>query len=219
MCLLASCGRVPEGKTGSLTGRQAEEPVLRFDIARQAEEPVLPSPSPSTFSDARERGLPEDGLLLVVDTATQSAGLHARGAFVVGYKVSTSKFGTGNAAGSNKTPLGWHRVATRFGEGQEPGTSFTSRQPDGEVLPKSEWSSDKAKDYILTRVLWLTGLEPGVNSGRGIDSYERYIYLYGTNQEHLLGQPASQGCIRFSNRDILDIFLISKDVEFYVLIK
>jgi len=171
------------------------------------------------FSAARERGLPENGLLLVVDTTTQTADLYARDAFVVKYKISASKFGTGNEAGSNKTPPGWHKVAERFGEGQPAGTSFTSRQPDGVVLPESEWRSNKPKDYILTRVLWLAGLEPGVNSGKNIDSYKRHIYLHGTNQEHLLGQPASQGCIRFSNKDILDIFLITADVEMYVFIK
>jgi len=173
----------------------------------------------SLFSAARERGLPENGLLLVIDTVEQNAALYARNAFVVKFKVSTSKFGTGNEAGSNKTPLGWHKVAERFGEGQAAGTSFTSRQPDGEVLPESEWRSDKPKDYILTRVLWLAGLEPGVNSGKNVDSYKRHIYLHGTNQEHLLGQTASHGCIRFSNRDIQDIFLITADVEMYVLIK
>jgi Uncharacterized protein conserved in bacteria len=171
------------------------------------------------FAAARSRGMPDSGLLVVVDVAAQKAFLYSKSGLAATYPVSTSKFGIGSDAGSNKTPLGWHKVTERFGDGKAAGTSFTSRRPDGEILPPSDWRSSKQKDYVLSRVLWLAGLEPGLNSGAQIDSHARCIYLHGTNQEHLLGQPASHGCIRFSNADIMELFALAKKRELFCLIK
>ena len=78
---------------------------------------------------------------------------------------------------------------------------------------------DPAEDAVLTRILWLEGLEPGVNKGPGIDSHERYVYLHGTNQEQKLGTPASHGCLRFSNADIEKLFDLSEGVETYCFIQ
>ena len=175
--------------------------------------------SNAVFTAAVSRGLPENGLLIVIDTAAQTAELRIRYGLMRTYAVSTSKHGTGSKAGSNRTPLGWHEVTERFGDGKPAGTSFTSRKPDGEILPRTEWRSEKPKDYILSRILWLSGLEPGVNSGNDVDSRERHIYLHGTNQEHLLGKPSSHGCIRFSNDDIVEIFALAKNLKVYCFIR
>jgi UDP-N-acetylmuramate--alanine ligase len=81
------------------------------------------------------------------------------------------------------------------GQGAEVGARFVSREATGEI-----WGGEVVEgDWILSRILWLEGLEPGVNRGQGIDSFERYIYIHGTNQEDLLGRPASHGCVRVSN--------------------
>ena len=172
------------------------------------------------FRDAVARGLPQTDLLLVVDAARGRAELVCSEGFVAEWPVSTAKAGVGAEAGSNKTPPGWHRAVERIGRGAAPGTMFVSRRPNGRVLPPSAWRApDPAEDAILTRVVWLAGLEPGVNAGRGIDSHERCIYLHGTNQEQLLGSPASHGCIRFSNAAIEELFDLADGVELYCLVR
>ena len=89
-------------------------------------------------------------------------------------------------------------MAEHHGQGAPIGTVFRSREPV-DHLPPTDWSQPDAPDAILSRIWWLAGEEPGVNNGEGIDSYARMIYLHGTNQEHLLGQPASIGCVRLAN--------------------
>lgn len=105
--------------------------------------------------------------------------------------------------GSHKTPLGRLRVHQKIGQGAPFGTVFKARVPTGEICtenPKSAlWQS--GEDLILTRILWLEGLDP-----ENANTLERYIYLHGTNQEHLIGQPASHGCVRFRNEDIVDLY-------------
>ncbi len=116
--------------------------------------------------------------------------------------ISTAANGLGCEENSFRTPTGWHRIHTRIGEGAEPGTVFRGRVPTGE-----QWRGNaRDEDLILTRVLTLEGLEAGVNRGPGLDSLDRFIYVHGTNQEQSLGQPVSHGCIRLSNRDVVELF-------------
>jgi len=119
------------------------------------------------------------------------------------YTCSTAARGTGNREGSNQTPLGWHEIAERIGEGLPEGAILVERKYTGRV-----WSGQTPteKDYVLTRILWLRGLEPGVNSGPGIDSHDRFIYIHGTPAEDRLGTPASMGCVRVSNADVIALF-------------
>ena len=158
------------------------------------------------WEEARGRGLPAAGFLMVVDVRTQRLHLLVRGQLLASYPVSTSRKGLGAQTDSGKTPPGWHRVAARIGSGHRRGSVFVSRRFTGEVFPRAEWRSGGKRDLILTRILRLRGLEPGVNCGRCVDSFSRYIYLHGTNQEQRLGRPASHGCIRLANDDILDLF-------------
>ena len=98
--------------------------------------------------------------------------------------------------------------------------AFRPRRPNGRVLPESAWSApDPAEDAVLTRVIWLEGLEPGVHKGPGADSHERCIYLHGTNQEQKLGTPASHGCIRFSNADIVRLFDFADGADLYCFVR
>ena len=176
---------------------RADDPFTDRDraiaAAAQAAAPGGAAPAPADF-------------LIVVDPALQRMTLWRDGAPLRAFTVSTAAAGLGNADGSGKTPTGWHRVAEWVGRDALPGQVFVSRVPTGEVLPPADWRSEADDDKVLTCILWLDGLEPGLNSGPGIDSHDRYIYIHGTNQEQLLGTPASHGCIRLSNRDVAELF-------------
>jgi len=119
------------------------------------------------------------------------------------YSISTSKYGIGNKAGSDKTPLGLHYIENKIGEGAPKGMIFKARRATGQI---AEMNVPGAGDLVTTRIMWLKGLEPGMNSGQGIDSYQRYIYIHGTAEENKIGQPASHGCVRMYNRDVIDLF-------------
>ena len=143
----------------------------------------------------------------LVDVARQILVVLRDGEVVKSYRVSTARAGIGAAVGSGRTPPGRHRIARLFGHTAEPGQVFVSRRAvKGHVIPSTDWRTGGEKDYVLTRILWLEGLEPGVNRGPGIDSHDRYIYVHGTNQEQLLGTPASHGCIRMANADVIEFF-------------
>ena len=151
--------------------------------------------------------------LLVVDVERQRAVLIENGAAKAVWPVSSARAGIGGAEGSYRTPPGWHRVHRRIGEGAEEGSVFVSREPTGEM-----WRGEaRDDDLILTRILTLDGLEEGVNRGPGNDSFERYIYLHGTNHELLLGRPVSHGCVRLSNTDVSCLFTFMREGD-YVLI-
>ncbi|HET7226447.1 MAG TPA: L,D-transpeptidase family protein [Candidatus Eisenbacteria bacterium] len=140
--------------------------------------------------------------VLVVDVATQRATLLEAGRELGSWPVSTARAGVGGEQDSGRTPPGWHRIDARIGAGADPSTIFDSRQPTGE-----RWTgAADARDLILGRILWLDGLEPGVNQGPGHDSHDRYIYVHGTNHEPRLGTPDSHGCIRLARADMLALF-------------
>jgi lipoprotein-anchoring transpeptidase ErfK/SrfK len=122
------------------------------------------------------------------------------------YPVSTATKGVGNVNNSYKTPPGLHRIKEMVGGGAPVGTRFRWMKNQGEVIPiyRDERKSDG--DYILTRIMRLEGLEPGINKGPGIDSYDRHIYIHGTQEEGYIGRPASKGCIRMKNSDIAELY-------------
>lgn len=160
----------------------------------------------SLWRQALQKGLREDGALLVVDSRAQQLYLLRNGSVEKTYTVSTSKNGLGNQENSLKTPTGWHEVIERYGDGEPLGRAFVDREPTDLVLPEETWRDDDHRDLILTRILRLTGLEEGVNRGGSLDTYARYIYFHGANHEHRLGTPASHGCIHLSNHEIVDLF-------------
>ncbi len=122
------------------------------------------------------------------------------------YPVSTATNGPGEHSGSYCTPRGRHRVAEKIGAGAPLYAAFKSRQPTGEIWTPELDAQHPGRDWILTRILWLEGLEPGRNKGGSVDSRARYIYIHGTNEEHKLGKPASHGCIRMRNADVVELF-------------
>jgi lipoprotein-anchoring transpeptidase ErfK/SrfK len=112
------------------------------------------------------------------------------------YPISTSQFGLGTKEGSMKTPTGRFRIAEKIGDGMPVGTVFKSRRP-----VKVTKKLLREEDLIMTRILWLDGLEPA-----NANTYERYIYIHGTNHEEKLGEPASHGCIRMGSADLLELY-------------
>ena len=134
---------------------------------------------------------------ILVHIPTQTLELFDEtGALVQSYRVSTSRFGLGTEPGSNKTPTGCFRVAEKHGEGQPLGMVLVSRQATGRF---GEECDDH--DHVQTRILWLEGLDP-----ENANTFSRYIYLHGTNAESRLGTPASFGCVRMANAEVLALF-------------
>ena len=124
------------------------------------------------------------------------------------YKISTSKFAVSNEEGSNGTPTGLHIIHDCIGADEPLGMEFKGRMVTGEIIPILHQApeNDNIPDYVLTRVLWLKGLQDGINLGGNVDTYRRYVYFHGTNQEYLIGTPSSHGCIRMKNADIVELF-------------
>ena len=122
------------------------------------------------------------------------------------YPVSTAANGPGEQNGSYCTPRGRHRIAEKIGAGMPMNAAFKSREWTGEIWTPELDSQNPGRDWILTRILWLDGLEPGKNKGGTKDTYNRYIYIHGTHEEHKIGTPASHGCIRMKNADVADLF-------------
>lgn len=135
--------------------------------------------------------------VLRVSVPEQKMALYARDVEIARYTISTSRFGLGNEPGSNRTPLGKLEVARKIGAGAPVGMKFKSREPTGEIVPVDA----PGRDPIITRILWLRGLEPA-----NANSFDRMIYIHGTPQEALLGTAASYGCVRMRSRDIIEVF-------------
>tara|TARA_B100001287_G_scaffold126323_1_gene106473 strand:+ start:1848 stop:2375 length:528 start_codon:yes stop_codon:yes gene_type:complete len=141
-----------------------------------------------------------------ISIADQKLYLYDSGELVKEYIISSSKYGEGSEDGSFKTPLGKHKISKMIGGDQPHGMRFIGRIPS-EIYPiYSEEKVFVTDDVVQSRIIWLTGLEEGINSGSGIDSYARYIYIHGTPEEWLLGEKASKGCIRMSNSDVIELF-------------
>ncbi|MBF0611365.1 MAG: L,D-transpeptidase [Magnetococcales bacterium] len=119
------------------------------------------------------------------------------------WQVSTGLAGFGCREGSGCTPVGLHRVAQAIGEEAPLGAVFKGREFTGQILPQAEGAGT---DLVTTRILWLEGLQPGVNQGEGIDSKDRYIYIHGTPQVAFLGQPVSAGCVRLAPEDVVTLY-------------
>lgn len=122
------------------------------------------------------------------------------------YPVSTSKYGAGSENGSEKTPLGLHRVKDKLGGAMPVNEVYIGRVPQGDLEECQQRGVNLPDDVIMSRIMWLEGMEPGRNQGGYVDTYQRFIYIHGTNHEDSIGTPASIGCIRMRNDDVVDLF-------------
>jgi len=131
-----------------------------------------------------------------IHVPSQTLDLIKEGEVIRCYAISTSRFGIGSEPGSYKTPEGRFRISEKIGEGAPPGEIFVGRVPTSRLGEESD-----EQDHVQTRILWLDGLEPG-----NANTHERYIYIHGTNAETQIGTPASLGCVRMSNLDVIDLY-------------
>ena len=122
------------------------------------------------------------------------------------YQISSAKNGVGQNWGSFCTPLGKHIIRAKIGEGQPVNTVFIRRRPTGEIYSPILGEKYPDRDWILTRILWLSGCEPGFNRLGTVDTMRRYIYIHGSPDSIDIGRPGSIGCIRMLNTDLLELF-------------
>ena len=122
------------------------------------------------------------------------------------YPVSTSKYGVGNENGSEKTPLGLHRIKNKVGGAMPINMVMVGREPMGLLDDCIAQGMELPDDVITSRIMWLEGMEPGRNQGGYVDTYNRYIYIHGTSEEDKIGTPASIGCIRMLNKDVVELY-------------
>jgi lipoprotein-anchoring transpeptidase ErfK/SrfK len=125
---------------------------------------------------------------------------------ILRYPVSTSRYGPGEMTGSMCTPRGDHVIRARIGAGLAAGSVFVARRPTGEVYDARLAAAHPGRDWVLSRILWLSGSEPGRNRLGTVDTMRRYIYIHGTPDSEPMGVPGSHGCIRMRNRHIVELF-------------
>ncbi|MBD3670401.1 MAG: L,D-transpeptidase [Gammaproteobacteria bacterium] len=141
-----------------------------------------------------------------IDLVRQNLQLLQNGQTLFETRISSALNGPGEEEGSGCTPRGWHIVRARIGEGADPGTVFVGRRPTGEIYDEALAQSAPGRDWILTRILWLSGTEAGFNRLGRVDTMRRYIYIHGTPDNEPMGVPLSHGCIRMRNEDIIRLF-------------
>ena len=142
-----------------------------------------------------------------IDVPTQSLILKdAQGRILMQTRISTARNGVGEENGSEKTPRGAHYIRARIGAGLPADTVLISRRPTGEIYSPSLRAAFPNRDWILTRILWLCGLEPGKNRLGSVDTMRRYIYIHGCPDEDPMGVPGSRGCVKMRNREIIELF-------------
>ena len=141
-----------------------------------------------------------------IDLSRQSLQWRVGDEALRSYPVSTGKNGNGEQRDSGCTPRGRHRVARLIGAGCAVNTVFVGRCPTGEVFTPALRDRYPERDWILTRIIWLRGEEPGVNQGGVVDTYSRYIYIHGAPADVTMGAPGSAGCIRMRNDDVIELF-------------
>ena len=155
--------------------------------------------------------------IIFIDITSQSLYFLKKGQVFKKYTISSSKYGTGSSEGSLKTPLGIHSIKQKIGKDLPLGAILKGRVWNGDIAQIISEPIDTNFDHVTSRVLWLEGLENGLNRGKGIDSYNRCIYIHGTAEEGLIGSPASDGCIRMYNDDVVDLYNLS-EIDMPVLI-
>ena len=139
--------------------------------------------------------------MIVIDIGKQELSFQGKT-----YSVSTAKNGPGEKNGSFCTPRGRHIVRAKIGAGQPPNTVFVRRRPTGEVWTPELHARYPGRDWMLTRILWLSGKEPGFNRLGDVDTMRRYIYIHGSHELAEMGKPGSIGCVRMRNKDIIELY-------------
>ena len=143
---------------------------------------------------------------IIVNLAEQTLSLLDNTAAIIRFPVSTAANGAGEQSGSECTPRGRHVIRAKIGFACPVNTVFVGRRPTGEIYSQQLASQHPGRDWILTRILWLCGTQPGVNRFGEVDTMRRYIYIHGSPDETEMGVPGSHGCIRMHNDDVIRLF-------------
>lgn len=155
--------------------------------------------------------------LIYVDINSQTLSYIVKGTVSKKYNISSSYYGTGSEANSLKTPLGKHEIYKKIGNELPINAILKGRVWSGAIADIIEGPIDTDYDHVTSRILWLDGLEEGKNKGNGVDSRNRYIYIHGTAEEGLIGKPASDGCIRMYNNEVIELFeLVSEKTQVWI---
>ena len=168
-------------------------------------------------SSSKKKVISRPATVAYISVASQMLEVVKNGVRIASYPISTSKYGLGDSVGSYKTPLGLFEVAKKIGYGVPRGGKFYQRKFTGVVFDLDNYDPilhPAEYDSILTRIIWLNGLED-----RNHQAYNRGIYIHGTNQEHLVGKPVSYGCIRMKNDDVLELFELLDEGAYVVIRK
>ncbi len=145
--------------------------------------------------------------LIEVDVPAQTLIVREdNGNIVMQTRIATAKKGVGEVRGSEQTPRGAHVIRAKIGAGAPANTVFVGRRPTGEIYSPQLRALHPQRDWILTRILWLSGLEPGKNRLGNVDTMRRYIYLHGCPDEDPMGIPSSHGCVKMRNAEIIELF-------------
>ena len=144
--------------------------------------------------------------LISINIPQQTLTLYAGDRLINRYQVSTANNGVGEIIGSECTPRGRHIIRAKIGAQAKPNTVFKGRRPTGEVFSEALRREFPDRDWILTRILWLSGKESGRNRLGKVDTMRRYIYIHGCPDTDVMGQPSSHGCIKMNNTDVIDLF-------------
>lgn len=181
---------------------------LRIFKANTRQRKSLPAAAEPTVAQprVREPAAATGQEHILVDIGAQRLSLMQGHHVLSEYPVSTALAGAGEQSGSFCTPRGLHVIRACIGKGQPPGSVFTGRRPTGEIWSPALAGAQPDRDWILTRILWLSGCEYGFNRLGTVDTMRRYIYIHGTPDPEPMGIPASHGCIRMRNADILCLF-------------
>jgi L,D-transpeptidase YbiS len=150
--------------------------------------------------------MPAEEVLIRVSIDEQRLQLLERGDVVMDVAVATAANGPGEVMHSECTPRGRHRVRARIGDGCPENTVFVGRRPTGEIYSPAIKAAHPGRDWMLTRILWLCGEEPGRNRLGQVDSMRRYIYIHGCPDEDPMGVPSSHGCVKMRNREVIELF-------------
>ena len=148
---------------------------------------------------------PKD-LLIRISIDEQRLQLLDEGTIIMDTAIATAANGPGEIMHSECTPRGWHRVRAMIGAGCPVGTVFVGRRPTGEIYTPALKAAAPERDWMLTRILWLCGTEPGKNRFGNVDSMRRYIYIHGCPDEDVMGVPSSHGCVKMRNDAVIELF-------------
>ncbi|HLB56423.1 MAG TPA: L,D-transpeptidase [Coxiellaceae bacterium] len=145
-------------------------------------------------------------MTIIINITKQKLFFKKNNNVIVEYPISSALKGLGEKNGSEQTPRGKHIICEKIGDKMPIFTVFRARKPTGEIFNENILASYTEKDFILSRILWLSGTELGINCGGDVDTKSRYIYIHGTNDEKNIGTPKSHGCIRMLNKDVIALF-------------